>query len=77
MERFRALLATLLDMDAASLAPETRLAALKEWDSMSRVLFVAMVDAEYHRQIRGQDVAASKTVQDLYALVACNTSSTI
>jgi acyl carrier protein len=70
MEQFRALMATLLELDAAALSPETRLNSLREWDSMSRVLFVAMVDAEYHRQVRGQDVAAAKTVQDLYQLVA-------
>ncbi len=69
MDRFRNLLASLLDMEVADLAPDTRLAALKEWDSMSRVLFVAMIDTEYSRQVRGQDVAAAKTVQDLYALL--------
>ena len=70
MDRFRNLLANLLDLDAAALSPDTPLNSLREWDSMSRVLFVAMVDAEYHRQVRGQDVAAAKTVQDLYQLVA-------
>ena len=69
MDQFRVLLAGLLEMDVAGLSPETRLSTLKDWDSMSRVLFVAMVDAEYHRQVSGQDVATAKTVRELFLLV--------
>ena len=64
MDQFRVLLAGLLEMDVAGLSPETRLSTLKDWDSMSRVLFVAMVDAEYHRQVSGQDVATAEDEGD-------------
>ncbi|MFA4943150.1 MAG: acyl carrier protein [Lentisphaeria bacterium] len=68
-ETFRAHLAELLELDKGRLSPETTLAELEGWDSMARVLFVAMADREYGRRVAGKEVTAARTVADLQRLV--------
>jgi len=40
-----------------------------EWDSMSALSVIAMVDEKYQVIITGNDVRECKTIQDLYNIV--------
>ena len=40
-----------------------------EWDSMSALSVIAMVDEKYQVRITGNDVRECKTIQDLYNIV--------
>jgi len=66
---FLARLTGLLELDTA-LTGEEVLADLEAWDSMAVLSFMAMVDEEAGKTIAAQDIANSKTVNHLYALVA-------
>jgi acyl carrier protein len=42
---------------------------LDEWDSMTTLMLIAMVDEKYQKQITGQDIKESITLEQLYARV--------
>jgi acyl carrier protein len=39
---------------------------LDEWDSMTALMLIAMVDEKYEKQINGKDIEESVTLEDLY-----------
>lgn len=63
-ERKLELLAEILDLDASELNPETRLEDIPEWDSIASLSFIAMVDEEFGKEIKGADIKQFKTLQD-------------
>lgn len=68
-ERKLELIAEILDVEQESLAPETILSDLEEWDSIALISFMAMIDDEFDKIVKGADVKAQKTVADLMALM--------
>lgn len=63
------LIAETLDVDVESLTPETKLKDLEEWDSIALISFMAMIDDEFDKVIKGSVVKEQKTVADLMALM--------
>ena len=49
-----AILEDMMELEAGSLAPETSLEDLEEWDSLSALSFVVMLGDEFQRKISGQ-----------------------
>jgi acyl carrier protein len=49
---------------------ETVFKDLDEWNSLTALSIIAMIDDEYSKTITGADLRASKTIKDLYELVA-------
>lgn len=41
----------------------------EEWDSLSALLVIAMVDEKYQVRINGDDIRGSNTVGELFAIV--------
>jgi acyl carrier protein len=39
---------------------------LDEWDSMTTLMLIAMVDEHYDKQINGKDIEESLALEDLY-----------
>lgn len=39
---------------------------LDEWDSMTSLMLIAMVDEKYGKQIKGDDIKECLTLQDLF-----------
>jgi|Laugresbdmm110sd_1035091.scaffolds.fasta_scaffold453257_1 acyl carrier protein len=39
---------------------------LDEWDSMTSLMLIAMVDEKYGKQIKGEDIKECLTLQNLY-----------
>lgn len=58
------LLAEILDADAEEITPETRLNDMDAWDSVAVLSFIAMMDEEFGKEVRGADVKKMVTVQD-------------
>ena len=54
------------ETDASEIKADTDFKALDEWSSMTGLAVIAMVDAEYDVQIKGNDIRESKTIEDLY-----------
>ena len=52
--------------DASVLTPETEFRTLDEWDSLSYLSVIAMIDEEFDVQIETPKFKLQKTVQDLY-----------
>ena len=54
------------DTDANEIKADTEFKSLEEWSSMTGLAVIAMVDAEYDVQIKGNDIRESTTVEDLF-----------
>lgn len=68
-ERKLKLLAEVLDMEEDVITPEIKLSELDEWDSIALISFIAMMDDEFNKMIKGSDVKKQKTVADLMNLM--------
>ena len=56
--------------EAVEITPETEIASLAEWDSLAALGVIVMFDMEYSKTITGNDLKASRTIADLFALAA-------
>ena len=54
------------ETDASEIKADTEFKALDEWSSMVALSVIAMIDAEYDVQIKGEDIRDNKTVEDLF-----------
>ena len=68
IEKKMELLADILDMDADELSPETLIAEL-EWDSVTALSYIAMVDEEFGKEVKGADIKKFVTIQDALNLM--------
>ena len=59
----------ILDLEENSLKPQTILKDLEEWDSVAFLSFIAMMDDEFGKTIKGSVIREQKTVADLMALM--------
>jgi acyl carrier protein len=48
---------------------DTELSAIEEWDSLSIISFLSMVDIEYGKKLVLSDIKLAKTIQDLFRLI--------
>ena len=62
-----AALEEIMELDADSLVPDTRLEDIEEWDSLSALSFVVFLGDEFSRQITGKEIRAMKTIADMMA----------
>lgn len=49
--------------------PETVYKDLDEWNSLTALSVIAMVDEEYEKRITGADLRSCKTIGDLHLLI--------
>ncbi len=68
-ERKLKLIAEVLDVEVETLTPETELGSMDEWDSIALISFIAMMDDEFHKEIKGGILKEQKTVADLMKLM--------
>lgn len=50
-------------------APETEYKTLEEWNSLTALSIISMVDDNYGKTITGADLRAHKTVEDLFHFI--------
>lgn len=54
------------ETDPSEIKAGTEFKALAEWSSMIALSVIAMIDAEYDVQIKGEDIRDSKTIEELF-----------
>ena len=57
------------DTDNSLFAPQTIFHELEEYSSLIALSIIAMVDEEYDVAIKGNDMRAAVTIEDLYNIV--------
>lgn len=67
-ERKLELLAEILDVDVEELSPEKELESYY-WDSVAALSFIAMIDEEFNKAVKGADIKKLVTVQDALDLM--------
>ena len=58
------LIAEILDVDVDDISPETVLAEIDEWDSVAALSFIAMMDDEFGKEVKGAQIKQFVTIQD-------------
>ena len=58
------------DTEANAFTPETKFRELDEWSSLLALSIFAMVDEEYDVQLKGEEMRATNTIQELFDLVS-------
>ena len=64
-EKKMELLEDLLEVDEGTLRPEMELAELENWDSMTALSLIVMIDEECGKRITGNDVKKMQSIQDI------------
>lgn len=57
------------DTDVSVFFAETRFRDLDEWSSLVALSIIAMVDEEYNVTLKGNDIKAATTIEDLFNIV--------
>lgn len=57
------------DTDVSVFTPETVFHDLDEWSSLVGLSLIAMIDDEYDVTIKGDELRAAKTINDVFELV--------
>lgn len=57
------------ETDTAEITAETSFRELEEWTSLTALSVMAMIDEEYDVQVKGDEMRAANTVQELFDLV--------
>ncbi|MFT3997458.1 MAG: acyl carrier protein [Asticcacaulis sp.] len=65
---FFAAVAEILEIDAAGLTGEENVRDIGNWDSLSVISFVAMVDSDLGRIVDGEQLKSAVTLNDLAAV---------
>ena len=64
-----AILEELMEVDEGTLTPETLLSNIEEWDSVSFLSFMAMMDEKFGKTVTGSEIKTKETVGDLMAMM--------
>lgn len=63
------LLEEIMELDEGTLKEDMILSDIDEWDSISLLSFMAMLDEKFSKNITGSEVKVQKTVGDLMSLM--------
>ncbi|MGH9884219.1 MAG: phosphopantetheine-binding protein [bacterium] len=72
MDRFYVRLAEILEED--KVGPDDVLANFEQWDSLTALSVVAMIDEDYQVNVSAEELATTRTAAALEALVAAKRS---
>jgi acyl carrier protein len=57
------------DAPVEEFTAETEFKMFPEWDSLTSLTIIAMVDEEYGVSIKGEDIREADTIQELFEIV--------
>ncbi len=57
------------DTDASVFTPETNFREIEEWSSLLALSIIAMISEEYDIAIKGVEMKAANTIQELFDIV--------
>lgn len=58
-------LAEIMDLEVEEIKEDALLADIDEWDSVAALSFIAMMDEEFGKAVRGAEIRQYVTVQDV------------
>jgi len=58
------LLEEIMDIDEGTLAEDTVLSEIEEWDSIAILSFIAMMDEEFGKTVKGVEIKSFVTAKD-------------
>ena len=58
-------IAEILDLEEEEIKEDALLADYEEWDSVAVLSFIALMDEEFDKSVKGAEIRALKTVKDL------------
>lgn len=58
-----------MDLDAGTLKENDELDSFEEWDSVTAISIIAMVDEKFHKTLSGDDLKGARTVADIIAMM--------
>lgn len=64
-----ALIEECMDIDEGTLKPEDQLSDFEEWDSVTALSIIAMVDEQFGKTLTGDELKEARTVADLIAMM--------
>ena len=64
-----ALLEDMLELDNGSLKPETELSSIDEYDSMSKLSLIVLMDEEFGKKLTGEQIREFKNVEDIISFM--------
>lgn len=64
-----ALIEECMDLDEGTLKVEDLLSSYDEWDSVSALSIISMIDTHFNKIIMGNELKNAKTVADIIALM--------
>lgn len=73
-ESFIECLAEALEVDSTVLTKDTKFKELEEWDSMTRLSVIVVLDEQYGVQISEKRFSEIQLVEDLYKEVVLNSN---
>ena len=57
------------DLEPGVLKPKSNFRDVFEWNSINALMLIALVKTEYDVTINAEDIATSKTVEDLFRII--------
>lgn len=57
------------DTPIEDFSPDTRFRELEEWDSLTALSVIAMVDEEFEKQLTGAEIRSVATIKQLFDLI--------
>lgn len=63
------ILEEMMELESGTLNPEMKLDDIDEWDSIALISFIALIDDEFDKILKGAIVKEQKTVADLMNLM--------
>ncbi len=64
-----AMLEDLLDLDEGTLSPDNELSSIEEYDSMSKLSLIVMLEDEFDVKVDGATIRGFNTVGDILAVM--------
>jgi acyl carrier protein len=58
-----------IDVDQASVTPDTTASDIEEWDSLSHIRLIVAIERKFNVKFKNSEIEALKRVGDLVALV--------
>jgi len=60
------------DTDSLKFSEDTNFKAIPEWDSLTALSLIAMMDSEFGIKLSGEKLKSIKTVEEIYLLTTPN-----
>ncbi len=64
-----ALIEECMDLDSGTIREDDELESFEEWDSVTALSIIAMVDEKFHKTLTGEQLKKAKLVKDIIGMM--------